>query len=88
LRPVLWTFPTTASLDLLKSWDVEYVLVGARAYGQEWPEIRERLDQFDALQLVATFDEEPVYHSGWLTESLPDLQRSLVADQIYVYRLE
>jgi hypothetical protein len=88
LRPVLWTFPTTESLALLKAWGVEYVVVGARAYGQQWPEIRERLDQFSALQLVAEFDEKPVYHSGWLAESLPDFERSLVVDHIYVYTLE
>jgi hypothetical protein len=88
LRPVLWGFPSAQSIALLRDWGVKYVLVGAEAYGQQWPEVQQRLQEFDTLQLVETFAEEPLYHSGWLAEALPDLHRALLVDEIYVYTLE
>lgn len=86
-RPVLWDFPTVQAIGLLREWGVGYVLVGAESYGAQWPAVQRRIDQFEALQLVATFAEEPVYHSGWLAESLPDFGRAFQVDRIYVYRL-
>lgn len=86
-RPVLWDFPTAQALALLREWDVRYVLVGAESYGAQWPELKRRITQFDALNLVASFVEEPLYHSGWLAESLPDFGRAFIADHVYVYEL-
>jgi hypothetical protein len=86
-RPVLWDFPTVQAIALLREWGVGYVLVGAESYGAQWPDVQRRIDQFEALQLVATFAEEPVYHSSWLAESLPDFGRTFQVDHIYVYRL-
>jgi hypothetical protein len=86
-RPVLWDFPTVQAIALLREWGVGYVLVGAESYGAQWPNVQRRIDQFEALRLVAMFAEEPVYHSGWLAESLPDFARTFQVDRIYVYRL-
>jgi len=87
VRPVLWDFPTGQAIALLRDWGVRYVLVGAKSYGAQWADVQDRISQFDALRLVATFDEEPVYHSGWLSESLPDFGRALIVDRVYVYEL-
>ena len=87
-RPVLWDFPTAQALALLREWDVRYLLVGAESYGAQWPELKRRITQFDALNLVASFVEEPLYHSGWLAESLPDFGRAFIADHVYVYELK
>jgi hypothetical protein len=87
LRPLLWDFPSAQGLVLLRDWGVRYVLVGARSYGSQWPEIQQRLAQFDELALVAVFEESPVYHSGWLAKALSDLGQTLILDRIYVYRL-
>jgi hypothetical protein len=86
-RPVLWDLTSTDAISLLRQWGVAYVVVGAESYGREWPQIERRLQQSEALQLVATFREAPVYHSGWLAELLPDFGRAFIVDQLYVYRL-
>lgn len=88
LRPMLWDFPTAQAIALLRDWGVKYVLVGAKAYGAQWPDIQRRLEQFDSLQLVATFAEEPMYHGGWLARSLPDFGRAFLVDDLCVYTLE
>lgn len=87
VRPALWDFPTEQAIALLREWGVGYVLVGAESYGAQWPEIERRIGQFDALHRVATSAEEPVYHSAWLAESLPDFGRAFIIDQVYVYEL-
>ena len=87
MRPVLWDSPTKQAIALLHDWGVKYVLVGARSYGVQWPDIQRRISQFDTLRLVAVFDEEPLYHSGWLAELLPDFGRAFIVDRIYVYEL-
>jgi hypothetical protein len=86
-RPVLWDFPTVQSIALLRDWGVKYVLVGSEGYGAQWPDVQQRLDGFEVLQLVAAFSEEPVYHAGWLARLLPDFGRAFIVDQVYVYQL-
>ena len=87
VRPILWDFPTSQAIDVLSDWGVRYVLVGAESYGAQWPEVQRRIGEFDALRLVATFDEAPVYHSGWLSRLLPDFGRAFITDRVYVYEL-
>jgi len=87
VRPVLWDFPTSRAIDILSDWGVRYVLVGAESYGAQWPEVQRRIGEFDALRLVATFDEASVYRSGWLSRLLPDFGRAFIADRVYVYEM-
>lgn len=87
LRRILWDFPSVQAIDLLRDWDVRYVLVGANSYGAKWPDIWRRIEQFWELHLVAIFDEEPCYHSGWLAEAWPDLAYGFMVDRVYVYEL-
>jgi len=86
-RPILWGFPSTQSLGLLRDWDVQYVLVHAQAYGEQWAEVKRRADGFAELRWVGTLASTPVYHSGWLAASLPDFGRAFFADDVYVYEL-
>ncbi len=86
-RPVLWDFPTVQSIALLRRWGVEYVLVGSKGYGAQWPDVQQQLDELEVLQLVAMFSEESVYHAGWLSRLLPDFGRAFLVDQVYVYQL-
>ena len=87
VRPALWDLASPEALSLLRQWDVAYVVVGADSYGAEWPEMQRRLEKCDDLQLVTTFRETPLYHSGWFAEILPDFGRAFIVDQLYVYRL-
>ena len=88
VRPTLWDFPTAQSIALLQSWGVRYVLVGEQSYGTDWPSVQQRLTQSAALSLVGTFDEEPLYHAGWLAAALPDFGRAFIVDRVYVYQLQ
>jgi len=87
MRPTLWEFPTPEAVALLQRWGVTYVMVWAKAYGTQWPAVEQRLRQLGALRLLGEFDEEPVYHRGWLAEALPDFGRALLTDHVYVYRV-
>ncbi len=87
VRPTLWDFASPEAISLLRRWGVAYVVVGAQSYGTEWPQLQRRLEQSGALQLVTTFYETPLYHSGWFAEILPDFGRAFIVDQLYVYRL-
>ena len=84
-RATLWSFPSAQAVDLLRDWGVRYVLVGAGSYGAQWPDVQRRIDRLGVLRLATTFDEESVYHSGWLSELLPDFGRAFIVDRIYVY---
>ena len=86
-RPLLWGFPSTQSLGILRDWDVQYVLVHAQAYGGQWPDVKRRAAGFADLRWVGTFASIPVYHSGWLAESLPDFGHAFLVDDVYVYEL-
>jgi len=87
VRPVLWDFPSPEAISLLRQLNVAYVVVGTESYGTAWPGIKRRLEQSDGLQLLETFRERPIYHSGWFAEVLPDFGRAFIVDQLYVYRL-
>jgi len=87
-RPLLYDFPTPQGIALLQEWGVQYVVLRADSFGEQWSEVQRRVSQTDALHLVATFADEPVYHSAWLAESLLDLRYGFVLDQAYVYELE
>ena len=87
-RAVLWGFPNAESAAVLRVWDVQYVMVRAQAYGERWPEVHRQLAQMEALELVQTIPSEPIYHSGWLAESLPDFGQAFLVDDIYVYELD
>jgi hypothetical protein len=50
--------------------------------------VQQRLTQSAALSLVGTFDEEPLYHAGWLAAALPDFGRAFIVDRVYVYQLQ
>jgi hypothetical protein len=87
VRPVLWDPASPEAIALLQKWDVAYVVVAAESYSAEWPELQRRLEQSETLELVATFNETPVYHSEWFAEILPDFGRAFIVDKLYVYRL-
>ncbi len=95
--PVLGRFPSAETLDLLRSWDVRYVVVGVGAYeaglgdlpGETWAQVAEGIEQSARLRLVYTAEELPV----WRGERVADLIRGnlpvqpVVVDRVQVYEL-
>ncbi len=86
-RPILWGFPADDAIELLRDWDVRYVLVSPAAFGDVWPEVQSQINERGSLQEVARFSEQQLYHRGWLAERLSDLGHAFLTEQIYVYRL-
>jgi hypothetical protein len=58
--PRLSTFPSTDSLEVLKDWDIKYILVNTLAYRDRWPEMLRQIEA-SPLVLVQTLDQIYVY---------------------------
>jgi hypothetical protein len=72
---------------LLKGWSPTYVLVGARSYGKQWPDVRERIMALPDLRLIMAFEETPIYHDMGMGNWLPGYDRDWLVDRIYLYEL-
>ncbi|MBC7262810.1 MAG: hypothetical protein H5T64_00455 [Chloroflexi bacterium] len=85
-RETLDSFPSPESLEVMRGWDVRYVLVGSQAFGKRWPEIEHALDVAD-LRLAAIVDEQPVYHDDRLLKTRPGYEEAFLVDRVYIYEL-
>ncbi len=85
--PVLESFPSEASVALLKEWRVRYVLVGARTYGAAWSHVEANVASNPGLQHVVTFDDPPIYEGDRVLRLLLGTERAFVVDRIYVYEV-
>lgn len=86
-RAVLAAFPRPDSLALLRDWGVRYVLVGARSYGAQWPQLKQECATAPALRHVLTVDDAPVYEGDRVLRLLPGTERAFLVDRIYVYEV-
>ena len=86
-RAVLESFPSRESIALLKDWDVRYVLLGSRSYGQAWPQVEKDLSVVSSLRHVLTLDDIPIYEGDRLLRLLPGREPAFVVDRIYVYEV-
>jgi hypothetical protein len=96
----LGTWPSYATVNLLRSWGVRYVLVGARSYGSEWPAVQQRMEAIEGLTEVAVFADQPLFHGDRLlkyvrptrdvpaTELISGDQRAYLDDEVHVYVLK
>jgi hypothetical protein len=50
--PLFDTFPAEASLDVLREWQVGYVLVNRSRYGTDWPSISEHISEVRSLEFL------------------------------------
>jgi hypothetical protein len=87
-RAVLEGFPGVESIKLLKSWDVRYVLVGSRYYGQDvWRQLESTLSSSSLLRYVQAFDDVPVYSGDRVLHLIPGTERAFIVDRVYVYEV-
>ena len=86
-RPVLESFPSRESLDLLQNWNVRYVLLGSRTYGQAWPDLERACDETPGLRYVRAIEDEPVYSGDRVLRWIPGNQAAFLVDLIYVYEV-
>jgi hypothetical protein len=86
-RPVLEQFPSRDSIALLEQWEVRYVLVGARSYGTEWPEIERDLASSPDLRHVLSLDDLPIYEGDRVLHLMPGAERTFIVDRIHVYEV-
>ncbi len=93
-------WPSEHTLALLRSWGVKHVLVGARSYGEQWPAIQSALAALPALEEVAVFEDQPVFHGDRLlelvrpsasvpaTELIGGKRRAYLQDEVHVYAIK
>ncbi len=83
----LQSFPSDESLRVLAGWDVRYVLVAARNYGDDWPRLAADIAAQDGLVAVGVYPERALYQGDrWFTATRgTDLP--FVADEMHVYEL-
>lgn len=86
-RPVLDTFPSRESLDLLRSWNVRYVLLGSRTYAEAWPDLERDCNESPGLRFVLTLEDESVYSGDRVLRWLPGTDAAFLVDLIYVYEV-
>jgi hypothetical protein len=94
---LLANFPTPEGVDLLRSWNVRYVLLGEGAYkagmvdtpGDTWEKVQERLQNTPDLRYVRTFDEVSPAIGDRLSSKLtsPWLVVPAVVDRTDVYQI-
>ena len=75
------------SIALLKSWGVRYILVGARNYGEAWPQVEKGLSVALGLRYVLTMDDLPIYEGDRLLHLLLGTERAFIVDRIHVYEV-
>ncbi len=86
-RATLESFPSGESIILLKEWDVRYVLVRSRSYGEAWQGIERDLTTVSGLRHVVTLDDEPIYEGDRLFHLMPGTEPAFVVDRIHVYEV-
>jgi len=86
-RAELESFPSEASIVLLKDWEVRYVLIGANWYGDAWPQLEARLASNEGLRFVGIFDEQPIYYGDRVLRWFPVMEPAFIVDRIYVYEI-
>ena len=95
--PILASFPSDRSLDVLKSWGVSHVLVGSRAYdagwgdvaGQTWEQVLAEIETTLRLHPVGVIYDEPFWHDERVSHIIRDSPPvvPILVDKVYVYEL-
>jgi len=97
---VLGDWPSEEAHRLLREWGIQYVLVGARSYGDAWPTVQQRIASLDGIQPVGVFEDRPLHHSDRLlvhvrpspdvppTELVSGARVAYLHDEMHVYAIQ
>ena len=92
-------WPSQEALSQLEDWGVRYVLLGARAYGDDWPAVEGETSTLQGLEKVGVFEDLPLFRDDRLlhlvrpradvpsTELIAGPRRSYLQDEIHVYEI-
>ncbi|HYO49479.1 MAG TPA: hypothetical protein VEW94_06475, partial [Chloroflexia bacterium] len=87
-RDTLQEFPDDATLDLLKSWGVRYIVVSANAYGPDWPGYGDFLKGLPRLRHQGDFQEKRTWDvDPRVLDARPDLVDYVLPDTLAVFEL-
>ncbi len=87
-KPLLAKFPSEATLDLLRSWGVRYIVVSAKAYGANWQGTFDYLKSFSRLKHLADFDEQRTWQvDPGVLDARPDLDAYAVPESFALFEL-
>ncbi|HEX9991134.1 MAG TPA: hypothetical protein VGE45_21950 [Chloroflexia bacterium] len=87
-RDTLQEFPDDATLDLLKSWGVRYIVVSANAYGPDWLGYEEFFKRLPRLRHLGDFQEKRTWDvDPRVLDARPDLVDYVLPDTLAVFEL-
>ncbi|MBF6613463.1 MAG: glycosyltransferase family 39 protein [Chloroflexi bacterium] len=87
-KPLLAKFPSNATLDLLRSWGVRYIVVSANAYGANWQGTLDYLKSFSRLKHLADFNEQRTWQvDPAVLDARPDLDTYAVPEAFALFEL-
>ncbi|MBM4432175.1 MAG: hypothetical protein FJ026_17775 [Chloroflexi bacterium] len=84
---VLSQFPAEECLDLLRHWEVRYVLVHSTSYGGGWLPLAQSIAASPQLRFVTTIQEEPIASGDRLLQRMPGYDAWFTVDQVFVYEI-
>lgn len=87
-RPALEAFPADASLDVLKSWGVRYIVVSGNAYGADWPGTLNYLKSLPGMRNMMSFTERGTWDvDPQVLDARPDMEEYAAPNIFAVFEL-
>jgi hypothetical protein len=87
-RDTLQEFPDPASFDVLREWDVRYVVVSGKPYGADWPGFLDYLKTLPQLRYLAAFEDRSVWQvDPQVLDARPDMVEYALPDNTAVFQL-
>jgi hypothetical protein len=81
-------FPDSQALDILREWNVRYIVVSQNAYAQHWQEMDDRLRDTGALKYLAEFQEPRSWDvDPAVLDAYPGLESYVFSDTQMVFEL-
>ena len=93
-------WPSESALGTLRRWGIQYVLMGARSYGERWAAVREAVEGLPGVREVAVFEDQPIFHGDRLfrllrpsadvpaTELISGERRGYLQDEVHIYAIQ
>ena len=87
-REELQEFPGDAAFEVLREWDVRYIVVSGKPYGADWPEMVEYLKSLPQLRYRTAFQERSAWQvDPQVLDARPDMVEYALPDDTAVFEL-
>lgn len=87
-REELQEFPDKAAFEVLREWDVRYIVVSGKPYGADWPEMLDYLKSLPQLRYRTAFQERSAWQvDPQVLDARPDMVEYALPDDTAVFEL-